>query len=103
MARALVHSRCKVVTLCSNKEGVGKTTLVANLAIYVRALREDLPILVLGLDDQSVLDRMLELDNTPPEHTVATGLRAGTFKDIIRLGQYGVHVREASTGVSAPA
>ncbi len=91
MARARVRSRCKVVTLCSNKGGVGKTTLAANLAIYLRALSEDLPILVLGLDDQSVLDRMLELDNTPPEHTVATGLRAGTFKDIIRLGQYGVH------------
>ena len=81
----------KVLTVTSNKGGVGKTTISTNLAVYFRALREDLPILILGMDDQSQLDRMFSLDVDPPEHTVATGLRAGTFKNIIRLGQYGVH------------
>ena len=90
-ARARQRSPRKVLTLCSNKGGVGKTTISANLAVYFRALREDLPILVFGLDDQSSLDRMFALDQSKPEHTVATGLRAGTFKNIIRLGQYGVH------------
>lgn len=81
----------KVLTVTSNKGGVGKTTISTNLAVYFRALREDLPILILGMDDQSQLDRMFALDDAPPEHTVATGLRAGTFRNIIRLGQYGVH------------
>ena len=81
----------KVLTVTSNKGGVGKTTISTNLAVYFRALREDLPILILGMDDQSQLDRMFALDDAEPEHTVATGLRAGTFKNIIRLGQYGVH------------
>ncbi len=81
----------KVLTVTSNKGGVGKTTISTNLAVYFRALREDLPVLILGMDDQSQLDRMFELDDTPAEHTVATGLRAGTFKNVIRLGQYGVH------------
>jgi len=81
----------KVLTVTSNKGGVGKSTIASNLAVYFRAMREDLPILLFGLDDQSMLDRMFALDQSKPEHTVATGLRAGTFKDIIRLGQYGVH------------
>ena len=81
----------KVLTVASNKGGVGKTTIAANLAVYFRALREDLPILVFGLDDQSILDRMFAVDPSEPEHTVATGLRAGTFENMIRLGQYGVH------------
>ena len=52
----------RVVTVASNKGGVGKTTIALNLAVYLRALREDLPILVLGLDDQSLLERMFALE-----------------------------------------
>jgi chromosome partitioning protein len=95
-SRAIQMSRArsrsfKVLTVASNKGGVGKTTISSNLAVYFRAMCEDLPILVLGLDDQSLLDRMFAVDQREPEHTVADGLRAGTFKNLIRMGQYGVH------------
>src|SRR5262245_39358714 len=43
---------CRVLAVVSNKGGVGKTTLATNLAVYLRAMREDLPILLIGLDDQ---------------------------------------------------
>ena len=59
-------SSLRVVTVASNKGGVGKTTIATNLAVYLRALREELPILVLGLDDQDVIQRMFALDASAP-------------------------------------
>jgi hypothetical protein len=90
MSRARGRS-FKVLTISSNKGGVGKSTISSNLAVYFRALREDLPILIFGLDDQSILDRMFCLDDRDHDQTVATGLRTGDFSSVIRLGQYGVH------------
>ena len=54
--------RFRVVGVTSNKGGVGKTTLATNLAIYARALHEAMPVLALGLDDQTTLDRTFALD-----------------------------------------
>jgi cellulose biosynthesis protein BcsQ len=95
-ARSILKGRARrrsfqVMTIGSNKGGVGKTTISSNLAVYFRALREDLPILMLSLDDQSLLDRMFCLDDDTPQETVATGFESGTFEHVIRLGQYGVH------------
>jgi cellulose biosynthesis protein BcsQ len=85
-------SSLRVVTVASNKGGVGKTTIATNLAVYLRALREDLPILVLGLDDQDVIQRMFALDaSAPAEADVLEALRARALAPAIRLGQYGVH------------
>jgi cellulose biosynthesis protein BcsQ len=83
--------RFQVLTVTSNKGGVGKTTIAANLAVYLRALREDLPILLLGLDDQSVIDRMFALESQRPQGTMGDALREGSLAPRIRLGQYGVH------------
>ena len=81
----------QVLTVTNNKGGVGKTTLAANLAVYFRALREDLPVLFLALDDQPLPDRMFALDAEAPRETMATALRRGRLDPAIRLGQYGVH------------
>jgi chromosome partitioning protein len=81
----------KVVTIASNKGGVGKSTIATNLPVFIAALREDLPVLVIGLDDQSLIDRMFELRRTRGGEGVIEGLRAGSFRSHVRLGQYGVH------------
>jgi cellulose biosynthesis protein BcsQ len=80
----------RVLTVTNNKGGIGKTTLAANLAVYLRALREDLPILVIGLDDQNTLDRVFALDSRP-KPSVLTGIRSGSFAEVLREGRYGIH------------
>lgn len=90
----------QVVTVTSNKGGVGKTTLATNLAVYLRALDEDLPILVLTLDDQPAIDRMFALDGRRAAPGIAEALREGTLAPAIRFGQYGVHYVPSSREVS---
>jgi Flp pilus assembly CpaE family ATPase len=91
----------QVITVASNKGGVGKTTIATNLAVFLRALREDLPILVLEFDDQTMPDRMFAIDRRPAAFDVASALRAGSFAEAARLGQYGVHYVPSSPDMSA--
>ena len=81
----------QVVSVVSNKGGVGKTTIATNLAVYIRALHEELPILVIGLDDQNLVDRMFALEPGPPGQTIADALSSGDLRQTLRLGQYGIH------------
>jgi cellulose biosynthesis protein BcsQ len=90
----------QVVTVTSSKGGVGKTTLATNLAVYIRAMREDLPILVMGLDHQTVVDRMFALEPQVSPQTTASPLRRGSFGSAVRLGQFGIHYVPASAHVA---
>jgi len=81
-----------VVAVSSNKGGVGKTTLASNLAVYLRALREDLPVLLLSLDDQMTIDRMFTLGRPGPnEGNLKHGWAERDLSRVIQLGEYGVH------------
>jgi len=80
----------RVVTLASNKGGVGKTTLTVNLAVLLRALEPETPVLVLGLDDQDLIDRMFASGDEPPGPDVADALRAGALAPAVRRGRFGV-------------
>jgi chromosome partitioning protein len=91
----------QVLTVSSNKGGVGKTTIASNLAIYLRALREDLPILILGLDDQPTIDRMFAFGSSAPGQDVETGLRIGSFASALRLGEYGMYYVPSSPDLEA--
>jgi cellulose biosynthesis protein BcsQ len=82
----------RVLAISSNKGGVGKTTVATNLAIYLRALHEDLPILILSLDDQGVIERMFGFDGEPQgDGNVKHGWAERSFERLIHMGQYGVH------------
>lgn len=90
----------RVVTVASNKGGVGKTTIALNLAVYLRALREDLPILVIGLDDQSLLERMFALGPEEATQDLADALKRHDLASAIRMGQYGVSYVPTSRRIS---
>lgn len=84
--------RGPVLAVSCNKGGVGKTTLTANLAVYLRALREDVPVLVVGLDDQQTVDRMFSLRAPRPgDGNLKHGWAERSLSRVIQLGQYGVH------------
>ena len=91
----------RVVTVTSNKGGVGKTTIAANLATYVRALHENVPVLVVNFDDQTMIDRIFEIDLRAERATIAEGLAEGSLKRVARFGQYGVEYVPTSRDLPA--
>ena len=99
MSAPRVHRRYRVVSVVSNKGGVGKTTVATNLAVYLRSLYEDLPILILALDEQPTLDRMFAIDRSRHPEDIVSALRSGDLGSAIRLGQYGIHYVQPSSEV----
>jgi len=84
--------RAKVLSVVSNKGGVGKTTVATNLAIYLRALHEDLPVALLTLDDQTIVERMFRLAPAAPgAGNLKHGWAERCFDRVLELGQYGIH------------
>ncbi len=80
-----------MIAIASNKGGVGKTTIATNLAITLRALHEDLPILLVTLDDQSIVERMFRIGARAADaRTLKHAFANRSFDGCSELGQYGV-------------
>jgi cellulose biosynthesis protein BcsQ len=80
-----------VLAVSSEKGGVGKTTLATNLAIFLKALAEDLPVSILSFDNHYTVDRMFEIKGQALSGDVAGLLSGITGADILHTGQYGVN------------
>ena len=80
----------KVITVASEKGGVGKTTIATNLAVYLKAMREDLPVTILSFDNHFTVDKMYSIDKKSHEKSVRDLFYGQNIKDIALLGQYGV-------------
>jgi cellulose biosynthesis protein BcsQ len=91
VSEAAPRPRAKVLSVVSNKGGVGKTTVATNLAIYLRALHEDLPVALVTLDDQSIVERMFRLAPATAESAnLKHGWSERCFDRALELGQYGI-------------
>ncbi|MDD2897109.1 MAG: ParA family protein [Desulfuromonadaceae bacterium] len=93
-----MHAYPYTITISSEKGGVGKTTLATNLAIYLKAMREDLPVTLFSFDNHFTIDKMFELqkrtDDTADVHALLMGAKAG---EVVQTGQYGVGFIRSST------
>ncbi|MGA7828497.1 MAG: ParA family protein [Geobacteraceae bacterium] len=79
-----------VITISSEKGGVGKTTLATNLAIYLKALREDLPVSVVSLDNHFTVDKMFSIKGQKTTGDVCDLLLEAPGSTLLHTGQYGV-------------
>jgi cellulose biosynthesis protein BcsQ len=88
------------ITISSEKGGVGKTTLACNLAVYLKAMRDNLPVTILSFDNHFTIDRMFALDGQEPTGSVLEMLEGEPAGDLVRSGQYGVGYIPSSTRLS---
>jgi MinD-like ATPase involved in chromosome partitioning or flagellar assembly len=84
-----------IVTISSEKGGVGKTTLATNLAIYLKALHEDLPVTLLSFDNHFSVDQMFRINRKSAQGNSTRGDVGSLFTgsnpdDLVETGEYGV-------------
>jgi chromosome partitioning protein len=94
-------SRPFIITVASEKGGVGKTTIATNLAVYLKALREDLTVTIASFDNHLSVDQMFVL-GPRPDKTVAMLFDGMPPAELATLGQYGVQYMASSRRLTPP-
>lgn len=89
-------ARPYIITIASEKGGVGKTTLATNLAVYLKGLAEDLPVTLFSFDNHFTVDQMFRLNKTDNTQHVGQLFTGSCPADLLSDGQYGVNFIQSS-------
>src|SRR6266702_4792835 len=89
-----------IVTISSEKGGVGKTTLATNLAIFLKALDENLPVSIFSFDNHFTIDKMFAIKGQRLKGDVADLLLETSGSELLHTGQYGVDYIPSSAALS---
>lgn len=89
-----------VITISSEKGGVGKTTLATNLAVYLKGFCEDLPVTLLSFDNHFTIDRMFRLTTDRNPHHVGHLFQGVALGELVRQGEYGVDLIPSCANLS---
>lgn len=89
-----------IITISSEKGGVGKTTLATNLAVFLKALHEEIPVAIVSFDNHFTIDKMFAIRIAPPAGTVADLFTGKKGADLLQPGRYGVHYIPSSSNLN---
>ena len=90
-----------VISISSEKGGVGKTTLATNLAIYLKALNEEMPITLFSLDNHFTVDKMFRIGRSRPAKDISDLFRGEKAEDLVETGEFGVQFIPSSYELNA--
>ena len=90
-----------VVAVASEKGGVGKTTIATNLAVYLKALREDLPVTIASFDNHFSVDAMFAIRRSAAS-SVADLFSGRPAVDLVEMGEYGVQYLASERQLAPP-
>jgi len=90
-----------VITVASEKGGVGKTTIATNLAVFIKALREDLPVTIASFDNHFSVDNMFAIGRHYGQ-SVAGLFGKVPAAELVQIGEYGVQFMASERSLTPP-